>query len=689
MRKPITPFLTAFSIAASTLNVGAFCLIPRTSATESGIGQTYNSADTLETESSTHLEGVEVRATREADAVKSAVPVHRLDAAKMLKSGVTDIADAIRRIPGVNLRDYGGSGGMKTVSIRGLGTQHTGVAYDGVMIGDVQGGQVDLSRYTLDNLSGLSLNIGDADDIFTPARQQSVAGTLNVSSMQTPDMMSRRPEARIRIKAGSFGLINPSFHLGLSNADNLGMTLAGDYQHARNNYPFTLRNGDEISRERRSNSQINSGHAEWNGIFKPSSASSLQAKLYWYESSRRLPGPVIYYNPESHERLSERNLLAQLAGRTRINDKISIKGIAKYSFGRTRYSDRNSIYPDGELDQRYNQKEEYLSATALYLPIKGLSLSYSADFWHNSLRSNLRGENRPLRNSLLQSISAKWKIWRMTATARGLYSLIHDRSNTGGAGSTVDRLSPSISISVQPIESFEWYIRSSYKDVMRMPTFNELYFDHYGSVNLRPEKAGQFNFGTTLSLSTGHSVFKSVELTADGYVNNVRNKIVAMPFNMFVWTMTNLGKVRILGVDATVNGDFRLTEKHDLLLSLNYSYQRAAARTDRATPDWNKQIPYIPLNSGAASLTWQNPWVNIVVHATACSSRYSTTLNIPSTRIAGYMELGFSAYRSVRLKSVELEGRLDLINALDKTYEIIARYPMPGRSLAFTVSIKL
>lgn len=634
----------------------------------------------------TRLAGVEVSAMRVDDKLKSTAPAHNLDSRQMLTTGVTDIGDAIRRLPGINLRDYGGSGGMKTISVRGLGTQHTGILYDGVSLGDIQGGQIDLSRYSLDNLTSLTLNIGDSDDIFQPARVMAAASTLSVNTIKSPDMMSRHPAVTVKMKAGSFGMLSPSFNLGLSNGKNLGMTLNADYIHARNDYPFTLRNGQETTRERRTNSQINSWHAEWNGIWKPSASGTLRAKAYWYDNSRRLPGPVIYYNSDSHERLKERNAFGQLNYSTRISDKVSLRVLAKFNWGFTRYEDENAIYPGGKLDRRYTQREEYGSAGVMYVPTAGLSLTYTADFWHNSLTSNEGEDNRPWRNSFLQAIGAKWKVWRLTATARGLLSLIRDKSKSLAQGKDVTRFSPSVGVSVQPLAGREWHVRASYKNVMRMPTFNELYFEHYGTVNLDPEDADQLNLGTTVRLCP-FAWLPSIELTADGFYNQVRNKIVAIPYNMFVWRMTNIGRVRILGADVTLNADFRLAEGHDLLLSGNYSYQRAASRTDRTSPEWMKQMPYTPLNSGAWSLTWQNPWVNIVIHGQGCSSRYSTTLNIPSTRIAGYMETGFTLYREFRIRKVNLEARADLINAFDKQYEIVARYPMPGRS--FALSLKL
>ena len=85
-------------------------------------------------------------------------------------------------------------------------------------------------------------------------------------------------------------------------------------------------------------------------------------------------------------------------------------------------------------------------------------------------------------------------------------------------------------------------------------------------------------------------------------------------------------------------------------------------------------------------MAWENPWVSIVAHSYGCSARYSSTNNLPSTRLHGYMEFVFAAYHTFRFNGHELQLRADLINAFDARYEIVARYPMPGRS--WTASIR-
>ena len=113
---------------------------------------------------SLRLNEVQVVDSHKHHTMTSTAPLYVMDHGEMLRLGVTDMADALHRLPGITLRDYGGAGGMKTVSVRGLGTKHTGVSYDGVMLSECQGGEIDLSRYSLDNVGSLSLVIGDNDD---------------------------------------------------------------------------------------------------------------------------------------------------------------------------------------------------------------------------------------------------------------------------------------------------------------------------------------------------------------------------------------------------------------------------------------------------------------------------------------------------------------------------------------------
>ena len=111
------------------------------------------------------IDEVTVTAERTKQQVKSSSPFQQLNKKQLQQQGITDIADALRRFSGVNIKDYGGAGGMKTISVRSLGAKHTAVVYDGVTLSDCQSGQIDLSRFSIDNIQQISLTIGDNEDI--------------------------------------------------------------------------------------------------------------------------------------------------------------------------------------------------------------------------------------------------------------------------------------------------------------------------------------------------------------------------------------------------------------------------------------------------------------------------------------------------------------------------------------------
>lgn len=643
-----------------------------------------NNADTPDT-AAVMLREVVVSSRPLSREISKTAATHSVGNADINAMGLTDITDAIHRLPGINLRDHGGAGSLKTISVRGLGTQHTAVNYDGASLSDVQCGQIDLARYSLDNVSNLTMVIGDNDDIFMPARSAASAATLLISSWKPSAFADTRWQLSAIVRTGAFGYISPFIKISKSNGHNFGFTFTGDYSHADNNYPYVIPNGDSPLHERRQNASMDNGHAEANMVWKPTVASSLTAKVYWYSSYQHLPGPAIMYNNTSRETLGECNMFGQVQYRTRLSRIFSVSALGKFNWSDTRYKDYGGEYPGGGLYNHYLQREAYVTGTLLANPVRGLQLSYAADYFYNDLRSNLRTHNRPHRNSILQALSAKYNVACIMLTARALLSIYEDTPGGGDKSRTATRLSPSAGIVIKPITSQDFYIRANYKNIFRMPSFNELYFDHYGSINLDPETTDQYNIGLSYSLPVAGPLTECTA-TVDGYYNHIRNKIVAVPYNMFVWTMTNMGKVEAAGADVTLSMTFAVSSRQNILLSGNYSYQKAVGRTSRDRLDWNKQLPYVPRHSGAFSLSWENPWVCAGMNSTACCERFATRDNLPSSRMPGYMVFGFNLYHTFRFKGLALEIRADLINAFDKRYEVVARYPMPGRS--WQVSLK-
>ena len=160
----------------------------------------------------------------------------------------------------------------------------------------------------------------------------------------------------------------------------------------------------------------------------------------------------------------------------------------------------------------------------------------------------------------------------------------------------------------RPVKKASWRLRASYKDIFRVPTFNDLYYLLIGNSRLRPEKTRQWNVGTTWAGRMG-SVADYVSLSVDGYYNEVDDKIVAVP-TMFVWKMSNVGKVETYGVDANLAAEWTLAKAWNLGMTAAYSFMQAEDVTKRSSKLWRHQIAYTPKHSGAGGLVLETPWVN-------------------------------------------------------------------------------
>ena len=76
--------------------------------------------------------------------VRTIATSQTLSGADLQALSTTSVADALKYFAGVQIKDYGGLGGLKTINVRSLGAQHVGVYVDGIRLTNAQNGTVDL-----------------------------------------------------------------------------------------------------------------------------------------------------------------------------------------------------------------------------------------------------------------------------------------------------------------------------------------------------------------------------------------------------------------------------------------------------------------------------------------------------------------------------------------------------------------
>ena len=160
-----------------------------------------------QTDSLQHLDEVLVTARA---LQKEIIPVQKLSGEQLQRLGSHNVADALRYFSGVQLKDYGGIGGLKTVNVRSLGTNHVGVFYDGIELGNAQNGTVDLGRFSLDNMESVTLYNGQKSAIFQSAKDFGAAGTIYLQTRTPKFKDNKKYNVKATFKTGSFGVVNPA-----------------------------------------------------------------------------------------------------------------------------------------------------------------------------------------------------------------------------------------------------------------------------------------------------------------------------------------------------------------------------------------------------------------------------------------------------------------------------------------------
>lgn len=629
------------------------------------------------------LSGVEVVGKARPSVTREGTPLQVMDKAGIERLGVQDLSEAVKRFSGATVQDYGGIGGLKTVSVRSLGAKHTAVSYDGVTITDAQSGQVDISRFSLDNVEMISLSIGQADDIFQTARMYASAGALSIKTSR-PDFDSKPFRLKGQVKAGSFGLVNPSLRYEQKLGKNWAASLHGDFLRADGDYPFTLINGNLIEKKKRTNSDIESWRSELNLYGDLGDSSTLQVKGYYFDSERGLPGSVILYNDYSGERLWDKNAFVQAHYQKEVNKQLSLQAQLRYNYAWNRYQDINNKYEDGKQIDRYTQHEYYGSASAMYVPVENFSVSLTEDFFVNTLDNTLPECPFPKRYTSLSVLAAQYKTDRLTGTVSLLGTYIAEQVKSGSRPADRKRLSPAASFSWRVLSDENLRVRASFKDIFRIPTFNDMYYLRIGNTNLKPERATQYNLGLTWAGELPYVSYLSV--SADGYYNRVKDKIVAIP-TLFIWKMMNMGEVSIGGLDVNLSAEIPLYRHISLLLQGTYTYQKAIDVTNEEDKNYRHQLPYTPQHSGNVSLSLQTSWVNLSYHLNSVGDRYALPQNIEDNLIRKYTEQTISVNREFAVKNCKLRLQGELLNLTNKTYDVIQFYPMPGRSWRLGVSV--
>ena len=579
--------------------------------------------------------GTEIPATDSLHAVTvtadKGVVVSRKDTLSFNNS--LTISDVLQLSPSLLVGDNGGAAGLKSVSLRGMGSAHTAIYVDGVRVGNIQSGQADLGMLGIGNFSSAVVDYAQNSVSFNTARP--VFGQYPVS-------------ASASFLAGSFGTYMPKLRLDFRLNDRLSLSanVAGTF--SRGDFPYAA---DTL---RRTNNDLKQIHAGLD-LFGTLDGGDFHVKAYYNDADRGTPGSTSY---PSTDRQKDRNAFIQGVFNKNFSRLYTLRLSAKGSYD-------DLAYTSSWGDSRYGQTELQLNSAHDFQIKDWWMLSLAADIQWDGLKATGYEASR---FSVFTALASAFRLQRFSANVAFEYHGAFDRDGLSRAA-----FSPSVDMKYTIVKGLD--ITAFGRRAYRIPTFNELYYVGYGNPDLRPEDAWMTDLGVDFHRTLSSKW--SINAKLDGFFNLLKDKIVSAPTEADpnIWLPYNIGRVRSVGTDAVAGADYR---SGDWLLSLDAKYTWQSA-TD-ITPDsysYGSAVPYIAKHTVvlSGSFSWKGWGV-------------SPVWQMRSGRSDGYGDLPDWNTLDVNIgknfalgKAGSIGVKVAVRNIFDCRYEVVSGYPMPGRNL--------
>ena len=603
------------------------------------------------------------------------IPAQTLQGERLERLNALSVADAIRYFSGVQIKDYGGIGGLKTINVRSMGTQN---------------GQIDLGKYSLENLESVTLYNGQKGTAVQSAKDYASASAVYLQS-RTPVFSGRkRTNLKATLAGGSFGTVNPSVLWEQKLGENVSSSLSAEYLYTTGRYKFTYSklNGYDTTAVRQ-NGDVRALRVE-QGFFGRIPDGNWRVKLYFYDSERGYPGAFVRQEPgkfRHEDRQWDTDFFTQGSLYKEWGDW-HLNASFKYAYDYLHYlSDPRLDVSTMYVDNHYRQQEAYLSLAQSWDIFSWWDVDLAGDWQFNTLDADLVNFVYPSRHTLLTTLSTSFRWTHLKLQGSLLHTFVDDNAREAGAAAERrHEWTPTAVLQLIPFDNKNLTFRAFYKRIFRMPTLNDLYYTFIGNKYLKPEFTTQYNAGLTWDKQWIRGVFRKLNVTLDAYYNRVENKIIATPAsNQFQWTMVNLGLVGIRGIDAAVGTSLALGPA-SADLRATYTFQKAQDFTDPQSPWYGGQIPYIPWHSGSFVAGFDYGRWHLNYSFIYTGERYEAVANIPENHAQPWYTSDLSLSRSFALGSHELKGTLEVNNIFNQQYEVVQCYPMPGTNFRLILS---
>mgnify|MGYP006282725327 CR=1 FL=1 len=590
------------------------------------------------------------------------------DSPEFKKAG--NLADLLDNVAGVMMLSSGASGQSAAISSGGAPARQTAVFIDGVALNSRLTGEVDLNR--------IPKQIVEKIEIYTDGSGSAMgagglAGTVNIITRRN----SNTEKSSLRQEFGSYSYTSTG--MDFEHRFNSSLSVNALYSRTTSSNDFNYDDPKE-GEVKRSNNHRQSTAFYVNLDYMLQNRGDLRLTFSEVASQAGLPGAVYELTETAGKSESDRRFM--LAGNLKLKPCWQIMGGGTYLLSHQHFTDPDSFIP---YDSKYRDSRVnvYLENSFLLSVDHQINTRMESEF--NRFRQNnmVKTDQAPLsveenRGNLSLGYDSRFDLPR-----NQVFEDIHIHL---GLSQTVSRLnqpltSPFCRVSLDGGALSGFSLFASYSNTYRAPTYASLFWGEdafsVGNPNLKPEKAEIFKSGLDYDFMWGGIWRFGIEYE-HRYIRD-----------LIYWTRRFDGKFfpRNLSSAVVENVSFNLRWK--LLRDLG-QIGFALTMCDPQDRSWesnyhDNDLVFYPrrmvdlsytLTPGNLFLSIENRWV---------SKRYSRRANTKSLDPYNLTDLTIGIKQEVYIFTIQFEASAN--NVFSESYELLERYPLPGRSYSLGINL--
>jgi iron complex outermembrane receptor protein len=573
------------------------------------------------------------------------------------------LGDLLQEKSPLFIRQYG-AGMLASPSFRGTSAGHTAVFWNGLPINSPSLGQSDLSILPVEAMDRVQLQFGSAGALFG---NEAIGGSLHLSSESD---FGKGFQAALSQTVGSFGLFNTSFSGGFSSKEStlqgietlrgLGKSFSAKTrlyrQFANNDFRYQDLAQAGTPEVREDHAQVEQIGLVQDMAWNLSTQDQLKAAFWWQKSDREIQPPM---GSHTQDRQSDESIRAVLD---------------YYRFGRhSTLNLKSGFIQDQQIfNGSLNQTRQFLLATD-YDFSPGEDWNFKAGARATLVRGDLSTYSATDRRYEFYQ-SARWYAGEGLSVSLNLRQLAYPEN--------FEPFLPSIGADWKFWENgkHQVLLKASLGKGFKVPTLNDRFWEPGGNPDLLHEESLNGEIGVSWEKKASFSWEQSLTY----YRMQVDNWIIWLPMGS-VWTPQNIREVKNQGIEYQGKAEWK-TGRLEWAWMMGYTLSQALDLTTE--PENPKQLPYTPEHQANGNLSATRDGISLNLSSFFVGQR---SIGTGGARIMDAFQVWNAGllFSKLHWGKTSFPLSFQVLNLLDKNYQVLYLRAMPGRSYQFNLTIHL